>query len=83
MTDTSNLNKIARIVIESFKESGFDDYYINDKIERLEGLTEFQTLFWCSYGLGEEATERFANKINVTVEQLEATFKTIRQIDSK
>lgn len=84
MTDINKLNYLAQLVIECFKEAGLDDYYIQNKIEKLSkhGQNRYDTLLWCALSLDEQNTERLANKKNVSVEDLKTTFRTIRKIEN-
>lgn len=80
MIDTSNLNKVAKIIIECFIDSGFDDAYIHSKIERLQDLDMWQTAFWATHQLDSSNKAKFANKVGVTPKDLMISFETIRKI---
>lgn len=81
MIDTSNLNKVAKIIIECYQDANFDEPYIYSKIERLEGLEVWPTIFWATHQLDSSNKARFAQKIGSTPEHLMITFETIRSIE--
>ena len=79
--DKSKLSKVGKLVIEIFEERYPDDSgYIKGKIERLSGLDDFQTLFWCSSELDGTNKNRLADKIGVEIDILQITFLTVRNI---
>lgn len=81
MIDLSKLNPIARTAIECFQDAGFDEPYIYGKVEQLEKMDKWQTAFWATHQLDESNRKRFANKIAVSIEDLNKTFETIRKIE--
>jgi len=81
MFDKSKLSKVGKLVIEIFEEEYPEDLgYIEGKIERLNGLDNFEVLFWCSSQLDGTNKNRLADKIGVEIDTLQITFLTIRQI---
>lgn len=81
MFDKSKLSKVGKLVIEIFEEEYPEDLgYIEGKIERLNGLDNFEVLFWCSSQLDGTNKNRLADKIGCDIVDLQMTFLTIRQI---
>lgn len=81
MFDKSKLSKVGKLVIEIFEEEYPEDLgYIEGKIERLNGLDNFEVLLWCSSQLDGTNKNRLADKIGVEIDTLQITFLTIRQI---
>lgn len=85
MLDTSNLNKVAKIIIECFEEAGFDEPYIYSKIDRLEsfGDNQWGTFRWASSQLDGKNKARFSEKIGVDVVMLMTAFQVIEAVDDK
>ena len=85
MIDTSNLNKIAKIIIECFQEAGYDEPYIYSKIDRLEsfGDNQWATFRWASSQLDDTNKARFAEKVGVDVVMLMTAFQVIEAVDSQ
>jgi hypothetical protein len=85
MLDTSNLNKVAKIIIECFEEAGFDEPYIYSKIDRLEsfGDNQWQTFRWASSQLDGKNKAIFSEKIGVDVVMLMTAFQVIEAVDDK
>ena len=85
MLDTSNLNKVAKIIIECFEEAGYDKPYIYSKIDRLEsfGDNQWGTFKWASSQLDGTNKARFSEKIGVDVVMLMTAFQVIEAVDDK
>lgn len=85
MIDTSNLNKIAKIIIECFEEAGYDKPYIHSKIDRLEsfGDNQWATFRWASSQLDGMNKAKFAEKVGVDVVMLMTAFQVIEAVDSQ
>ena len=85
MLDTSNLNKVAKIIIECFEEAGFDEPYIYSKLDRLEsfGDNQWGTFRWASSQLDGKNKARFSEKIGVDVVMLMTAFQVIEAVDDK
>ena len=85
MLDTSNLNKVAKIIIECFEEAGFDEPYIYSKIDRLEsfGDNQWGTFRWASSQLDGKNKARFSEKIGIDVVMLMTAFQVIEAVDDK
>ena len=85
MIDTSNLNKIAKIIIECFQEAGYDEPYIYSKVDRLEsfGDNQWATFRWASSQLDDTNKARFAEKVGVDVVMLMTAFQVIEAVDSQ
>lgn len=83
MIDTSNLNKVAKIIIECFQDAGYDEPYIYSKIDRLEsfGDNQWATFRWASSQLDGTNRARFADKIGVDNVMLMTAFRVIESVD--
>ena len=85
MLDTSNLNKVAKIIIECFEEAEYDEPYIYSKIDRLEsfGDNQWATFRWASSQLDGTNKARFAEKVGVDVVMLMTAFQVVEAVDDK
>lgn len=83
MIDVSELNPIARLAITCFQDAGFDESYIQGKVEQLSELDRWETIFWATHQLDTENRARFAQKVGVPLDNLITTFETIREIQFK
>lgn len=83
MIDTSNLNKVAKIIIECFKDAGYDEPYIYSKIDRLEsfGDDKWATFAWASSQLDSTNKARFAEKIGCDNVMLLTAFRVIGSVN--
>lgn len=76
----TQLNHVAYIIIETFKENGLDDLYIKEKTAALLQQTKMQSLSWACNYLDSRNLQTFADKIGVTVEMLRITNNVISSI---
>lgn len=81
MSEHSNLNYVAGLIIESFKENGLDDVYIADKTAQfLQHSSHYQSLDWACGYLDSRNLRTFAEKLGVNVDMLRVTAKVLSKI---
>lgn len=81
MIDVSRLNPIARVAIECFQDAGFDEGYIQGKVEQLSEQDKWATAFWATHQLDAKNKARLADKLGVSVEDLMTAFEVIRKME--
>lgn len=81
MQNDSNLNYVAYLIIETFKENGLDAPYIADKTQQfLSHQSKSESLQWACNFLDRKNQVTFAEKLGVTVEMLRVTNKVLSKI---
>lgn len=77
----SELNYVAKLMIESFKENGLDDVYIEGKTAQfLQHSSHYQSLDWACGYLDSRNLRTFADKLGVNVDMLRVTAKVLSKI---
>lgn len=81
MSEHSNLNYVAKLMIESFKENGLDDVYIEGKTAQfLQHSSKYESLNWACGYLDRRNLTTFADKLGVNVDMLRVTAKVFAKI---
>lgn len=75
-----NLNYVGLKVIECFKDAGLDQVYIDDKIEEFSTLSNYAALHKALRILDDRNMIRLAEKLNVTVADLNAALLVLNKI---
>jgi hypothetical protein len=78
IADYSNLNHIAVSVIRALA-FGDSENWLHEKAERLNGKDKLNVLVWLN-NLDYPNLTRVANELNVPVDELETTIKTLRSL---
>ena len=86
--NTSNLSGFSEMIIAFFEENkvttdfGINQHYINSKIERLDGLTNFEAMKWALSCLDSENKAKFALKLGNPdfFEALKIVFETLERV---
>ena len=67
-------------VIECFKDTGLDQAYITNKIEEFSELSNYAALHKALRILDDSNMIRLAEKLQVTVDELNVTLKVLNKI---
>lgn len=78
ISDYSNLNHVAVSVIRALA-FGMTEAWLYEKAERLNGKDKLNVLLWLN-NLDYQNLTRVANELNVQVDELETTIKTLRSV---
>lgn len=77
---SENLNYVGLKVIECFQDAGLDQVYIEDKIEEFSTLSNYAALHKALRILDDKNMIRLAEKLGVTVADLEAALLVLNKI---
>ena len=78
ISDFSDLNHVAVSVIRALA-FGMTEAWLYEKAERMNGKDKLNVLLWIN-NLDYQNLTRVANELNVPVDELETTIKTLRSI---
>ena len=74
------LSFVGLKVIECFKDAGLDQVYIDEKIEEISTLNNYESLHKALRILDDKNMHRLAQKLGVHIEDLESTLLVLNQI---
>jgi hypothetical protein len=75
----NKLDWLAEEILDTFKELGFDQAYIEDKRFSLTGRDRFAILLWCSC-LDERCLSALASRRGLSAEDLRITIRTVKSL---
>ncbi|MGZ8174896.1 MULTISPECIES: hypothetical protein [Methylobacter] len=73
------MDDLGEEILDTFKELGFDEQYIQDQQSILAGKNRFAILLWCNE-LDASCTAALADKLGVKVDDFNITLKTLAKL---
>ena len=69
--DNKELNYVAKLILQTFKDTGLDNAYIQDKAYQFQSHdNKYESLIWAINQLDNTRTVVFADKLGVGVAEL-------------
>jgi hypothetical protein len=73
------MDDLGEEILDTFKELGFDEEYIQDKRSILAGKNRFAVLLWCNE-LDSRCKAALADRLCVEVDDFNTTLKTLTRL---
>lgn len=77
----NELDHVAHKIILSFQESGLDEAYIADKVNRLhKNKNKYESLDWACHNLDSVNLPIFANKLGISLDDAKTLSRVFKKV---